>query len=101
MFSSNSIQVFFMSRALMNEVIGRLNIKQYSIGKAYYAPGKTGTYCVFDGFATVDDLICKLRDGDYVTKLLNRNPTAYDTRPITIFFRENSNRITISLIFTN
>lgn len=96
-----NITVFFINRVLFNEVIGRLNIRQYSIGEANYAQNKTGLLCVFEGYATVEELIKELRSADYVTKLLNRNPTSYDTKPITVTISPNKKEMLVPLIYTN
>lgn len=98
-----NITVFFINRVLFNEVVGRLNIRQYNIGEANYAHNKTGLLCVFDGYATIDDLLQNLRSADYVTKLLNRNPASYDTKPITITIGigPNKKEMSVPLIYTN
>lgn len=96
-----NITVFFINRVLFNEVIGRLNIRQYSIGEANYAPNKTGLLCVFEGYATIEELIKELRSVDYVTKLLARNSTSYDTKPITITIGPNKKEMLVPLIYTN
>ncbi len=97
--------VFISDKQLANEIIGRINARDYTQQSAFMVNGAnqkiTGILYGFSMTATA--IMESLKTPDYVTHCLNRNVDDYKMVKVNVMTKNNKNYsiITASMIFTN
>lgn len=100
--------VFIADNQLANEIIGRINARDYTQQMAFMVNGAnrkiTGTLYDFSKtLTTTSDIMKSLKTPDYVTHCLNRNVDDYKMEKVNVMRKINNGYsiITASMIFTN
>lgn len=83
------LSIFFEDKTLMNEVLARCNLRQYSICNSVYNGIKKGVYIVIDDMDSIDNLLSLLCVPDDITTAINRNVNSYTTSPTKILLSNN------------
>ena len=100
--------VFIEDKQLANEIIGRINARDYTQQTAFMVNTAnrkiTGTLYDFSNMKfTASDIMKSLKTPDYVTYCLNRNVDDYKMERVNVMRKINNGYsiITASMIFTN
>lgn len=97
--------VFISDKQLANEIIGRINARDYTQQSAFTANEAnrkiSGTLYGFS--MTASDIMKSLKTPDYVTYCLNRNVDDYKMAKVNVMTKNNKNYSTlvVPMIFTN
>lgn len=100
--------VFTVDKQLANEIIGRINARDYTQQSAFMVNTAnrkiTGTLYDFSNMKfTASDIMKSLKTPDYITHCLNRNVDDYKMAKVNVMRKINNGYsiITASMIFTN
>jgi len=100
--------VFIADKQLANEIIGRINARDYTQQSAFMVNGANQKITgILYGFSmmqtTASDIMKSLKTPDYVTYCLNRNVDDYKMEKVNVMRKINNGYsiITASMIFTN
>ncbi len=100
--------IFITDNQLANEIIGRINARDYTQQSAFMVNGAnrkiTGTLYDFSNMKfTASDIMKSLKTPDYVTHCLNRNVDDYKMEKVNVMRKINNgySMVVVPMIFTN